>query len=135
LLGDFAENKTLIDMQFNATNIVSWLLGLIFLVFGLNGFLQFLPMPPMNEDAGVFLGSLMKSGWLPIVKVLEVVLGAMIIFNFKRPLALVLLAPIVVCILLFHLLIAGEPIMAIVLTGLLGFLLWSYRDRYAGMLA
>jgi putative oxidoreductase len=122
-------------MQFNATNIVSWLLGLVFLVFGLNGFLHFIPLPPMGEDANTFMGLLFKSGWLSIIKVLEIVCGAMIVFNFKRPLALVILAPIVVCILLFHLLIAGEPAMAAVLTVLLGYLLYAHRGAYAGMVS
>lgn len=84
------------------------LLGLMFVVFGLNGFLQFLPQPPLPEPAMQFLGSLIQSGYLfTLVKALEVIAGLMLLTNFQVPLAQLLLAPIVVNIFLFHFFFTG----------------------------
>lgn len=85
------------------------LLGLIFLIFGLNGFLQFVPPPPsMPEPALHFIGALMQSGYLmSFVKSIEVLTGLMLLGNFQVPLALLLLSPIVVNIFLFHFFLTG----------------------------
>jgi uncharacterized membrane protein YphA (DoxX/SURF4 family) len=79
------------------------LLGLIFVVFGINGFLQFLPMPPMPEEAGKAIGGLFAVSYMfPLVKVLEIVAGLALLAGFFVPLALLVLSPIVVNIFLFH---------------------------------
>lgn len=79
------------------------LLGLIFLVFGLNGFLNFLPAPPMPEAAGAFAGALAATGYMfPLIKGIEVLVGILLLANKAVPFALLLLAPITVNILLFH---------------------------------
>lgn len=79
------------------------LLGLIFFVFGLNGFLQFLPQPPLPEAAMAFMGGLAGSGYFfPVLKGAEVIGGALLLTGFAAPFALVLLAPITIQILLFH---------------------------------
>ena len=83
--------------------IARLVLGVIFFVFGLNGFLNFLPMPPLNPNAGQFLGALAATGYMfPIIKFLEVVVGILFLSNKFVPLALILLAPITVNIVLFH---------------------------------
>lgn len=83
--------------------IARLVLGVIFFVFGLNGFLNFLPMPPLNPNAGQFLGALAATGYIfPIIKFLEVVVGILFLSNKFVPLALILLAPITVNIVLFH---------------------------------
>lgn len=112
------------------------LLGLLFLVFGLNGFLQFLPTPDVNAQAGAFLGALAQTGYtFPIIKGIEVVAGVALLAGFFVPLALILLAPIVVNIALFHIVLAenGYP-MVIGILGLMFFLAWSYRASFAGVL-
>jgi uncharacterized membrane protein YphA (DoxX/SURF4 family) len=112
------------------------LLGLIFFVFGLNGFLQFMPTPEMNEAASSFMGALLATGYLMMVeKAVEVVAGLMLLTGKFVPLALVLLAPLSVNILLFHLFLdmGGLPI-AIVVVLLNVFLAWAYRDSYRGVL-
>lgn len=79
------------------------LLGLIFFVFGLNGFLQFLPQPPLPESAMAYMGGLASTGYFfPVLKGVEVIGGALLLTGFAAPFALVLLAPITVQILLFH---------------------------------
>ena len=82
------------------------LLGLLFLVFGLNGFLQFLPMPPFSGAAAQYMGVLFQSHALAIVFVLEIAGGALLLANRFVPLALVLLGPVIVNIVIFHTLIA-----------------------------
>lgn len=112
------------------------LLGLVFLVFGLNGFLNFMPTPEMNEAASSFMGALLATGYLMIVeKAVEVVAGLMLLTGKFVPLALVLLAPLSVNILLFHVFLdqGGLPI-AIVVVVLNVFLAWAYRDSYRGVL-
>src|SRR6202030_784769 len=83
-------------------NISRLLLGLIFLVFGLNGFLNFIPMPPPSGVAGQFLGAMFVSKYLLVVSGLQVISGALLLINRYVPLALTILGPIIVNILLFH---------------------------------
>jgi uncharacterized membrane protein YphA (DoxX/SURF4 family) len=113
------------------------LLGLIFFVFGLNFFLNFIPPHPMPEAAGAFAGALFASGYLFVVlKVVEVASGLLLLAGRFVTLALALLAPIVVNIVLFHAFLApsGLPLALLVLA-LEIFLAWSYRSAYRPMLA
>jgi len=112
------------------------LLGLVFFVFGLNGFFHFLPMPPLAERPGAFMGALAATGYMfPLIKATEVVAGLMLLLGRFVPLALILLAPIVVNILAFHLVLTpGEAGMSIVLTALTLFLAWAYRASFRGVL-
>src|SRR3954469_17890599 len=81
-------------------------LGLIFFVFGLNGFFHFLPQPPAPPRAMAFAGALGASGYFfPLLKATEVVSGALLLLGFV-PIALTLLAPIIVNIVAFHLFLA-----------------------------
>ena len=81
----------------------SILLGLVFVVFGLNFFLHFIPMPAsMGENADKFAGVMAATGYMTVIKVLEVALGAMLLTGFQRPLATILIAPIAVGILLLR---------------------------------
>ena len=113
------------------------ILGLIFFVFGLNGFLNFLPMPELTGDAGSFFQGLMAAPYfLPLLKVVEVLAGVMLLFRRFVPLALILLAPIVVQIFMFHAMLAPEglplPIVIVLLEGYLGFNV--YRDSFRTVL-
>lgn len=80
------------------------LLGLIYFVFGLNGFLNFIPPPPsMPEGAMGFFTALMATGYfLPVLKATETICGALLLSGFAAPVALVILAPITIQIFLFH---------------------------------
>ena len=85
-----------------ATLIARILLGVLFLVFGLNGLLHFIPLPLPSGLAGQYMGALFVSHYLVVVFLLQVIGGALLLANRFVPLALVLLGPIVVNILLFH---------------------------------
>jgi putative oxidoreductase len=112
------------------------LLGLMFTVFGLNFFWHFLPMPPLQGPSGAFAGAMFATGYIfHLLKVLEVLSGLALLAGFCVPLALTVLAPIIVNILFFHAFLApsGLPI-PLVLLVLELFLAWAYRDAFAPML-
>ena len=119
-----------------ATIIVRILLGLIFVVFGSNAFLHFLPMPPLPQNvAGDYVRVFMVSGYVYVVGFLEVVGGLLLLIGCFVPLGLTILGPIIVNILIFHALMAPEGFpSAIVVTALELFLLWSYRAAFAPLL-
>jgi putative oxidoreductase len=111
-------------------NIPAYLLALVYLVFGSNFFLKFIDMPPMEGNAGAFIGVLYSTGFLAFVKVLEIVLGLLLVLPATRRLALVLIAPISVNILLFELFIAHQPGIGILLVLLNGFAIYQNRKSY-----
>jgi putative oxidoreductase len=123
-------------MKTKVTPAARILLGLIFFVFGLNGFFHFLPQPPMSGPPADFIGALIATGYLfPLLKGTEVVAGALLLSGRLVPLALTVLAPVVVNIVGFHLFLApsGLPLpLVVVALGL--FLAWSYRRAFSGVL-
>lgn len=115
------------------------LLGLMFFVFGLNGFLNFIPAPKegIPEGAMAFGAAMMKTGYFfQLVKGTEVICGLLLLVNRFVPLALVVLAPVIVNIVAFHAFLApsGLPI-PIVIVLLEAYLAWSYRRVFAPVLA
>ena len=99
-----------------ASTTARYLLGFIFLVFGLNGFLHFIPMPPPAGIAGQFLGALFVSHFLVVVFLLQLIPAILLLINRYVPLALVLLGPVIVNIVLFHAFMApsGLPLALVV---------------------
>src|SRR6476619_7475687 len=113
-------------------NVSRFLLGFIFLVFGLNGFLHFIPMPPPSGVAGQFLGAMFVSKYLLVVSGLQVISGALLLINRYVPLALTILGPIIVNILLFHALMSPVGIgLAVFVTILWGVVFVSVRSAFA----
>jgi uncharacterized membrane protein YphA (DoxX/SURF4 family) len=113
------------------------LMGVIFFIFGLNGFLHFLSQPPMPEAPRAFFGALMKTGYMvPLIFVTQTLVGVLLLLNRFVPLALALIAPVIVNIVLFHIFLApaGLPLAIIVLVLEL-YLAWSYRGAFLPMLA
>lgn len=112
------------------------LLGLMFAVFGANGFLQFIPLPPPPPAALAFLGGLGASGYVfPLLSATELVAGLMLLSNRFVPLALVLLAPVVVNIMAYHLVLAPPDVPSILATVGELYLAWVYRASFRGVLA
>jgi hypothetical protein len=116
------------------TNVSRFLLGFIFLAFGLNGFLHFIPMPPPSGVAGQFLGAMFVSKYLLVVSGLQVIAGALLLINRYVPLALTILGPIIVNILLFHVLMNPAGIaLAVFATIFWGVVFVSMRSAFAGI--
>jgi|SRR5450631_4136579 putative oxidoreductase len=133
---EFSTDRFSIISMKVATIIVRILLGLIFVVFGSNAFLHFLPMPPLPQNvAGDYVRVFMVSGYVYVVGFLEVIGGFLLLIGCFVPLGLTILAPIIVNILIFHALMAPEGFPpALVVTALELFLLWSYRSVFAPLL-
>jgi putative oxidoreductase len=119
-----------------ASLIARILLGLIFLVFGLNGFLHFIPMPPPTGVAGEFFGSIFASHYWVVIFGVQVIGGVLLLLNRFAPLALVILGPVLVNIFFFHALMApaGLPL-AIVVVVLWAIVATRNKQHLAGIFA
>jgi putative oxidoreductase len=118
-----------------ATIIVRSLLGLIFVVFGANMFLNFIHMPPPPEGpAREFFTALFISHYIYVIGAVQVVGGLLLFTGRWTPMGLALVGPVIVNIVCFHALMApaGLP-MAIVVSALALFVLWRYREHFAGL--
>ncbi|HWC17855.1 MAG TPA: hypothetical protein VG498_12625 [Terriglobales bacterium] len=101
-----------IPVMKTASVVARYLAGSIFLVMGLNGFLHFIPFPPPPGIAGQFMGALYVSHYLWVIFAFQVIAGALLLVNRYVPLAVAMLAPVIVNILTFHALMApsGLPL-------------------------
>ena len=117
------------------TLIARLLLGLIFLVFGLNGFLNFINMGPMPSGlAGQFVVALALSHYFWVVAALQVAGGALSLVTRFVALALVLLGPVIVNIILYHVFLnPSGAVLAIVVVILWGIVFYSYRQYFSGI--
>ena len=111
-------------------------LGLIFAVFGVIGLFDLGPQPEMSEEAGAFMGAIMDTGYLwPVIKVSEIVCGVLLILGMFVPLALVVLAPIALNILLFHVFLAPEgSVIGIVILVLGLYIAHQHRESFSAVL-
>ena len=117
------------------TLIARILLGLVSLVFGLNGFLNFLNMGPMPTGlAGQFMGALILSHYYWVVAALQIAGGVLLLVNRFVPLALVLLGPVIVNILCYHVFLnhAGA-VPAVVVTILWFIVFYVNRQHFSGI--
>jgi hypothetical protein len=122
--------------QFKAKTAARLLLGAAFTVFGLNGFLHFIPMPAPSGLAAVFMGGLGATGYMfPLIKGTEVVAGLLLLSNRFVPLALTILAPVVVNIVAFHAFLEPAGLaLPLVLTALGIYLAYTERAVFAPVL-
>ena len=114
-------------------------MGLPLIVFGLNGFFNFIPQPttPLPEGAAAFAEALMKSGYMmQLIGATHLIVGVLLMLNRFVPLALALFAPFIVNSIAFHVFLApsGLPMAAVFLV-LEVYLAWAYRNAYRPMLA
>jgi len=112
-----------------AATIARVLLGLMFTVFGLNGFLHFLPMQPMPGLAGQFMGALFASHYSVVVFLVQLVSGILLLVNRFVPLALTLIAPVIVNILVFHATMAPSGIVPGLITAICWFIVFYWERR------
>src|SRR5436189_5996207 len=103
------------------------LLGLMFLVFGLNPFLKFLPMPPLEGVWGQFLGALVVSHYVGFVGAVQVISGALFLIGRNVPLAIALSGPVVANIIVYHWTMQHSVALPPVLSSICwGILFWYY---------
>src|SRR5277367_4133409 len=111
------------------------LIGVVFFVFGLNGFLYFIPVKTLPAGlAGDFLTILMQSRYVLFVSALQIAGGALLLINRYVPLGLTLLGPIIVNIFLYHLLLFHRGVgIAAVVAILWGIIAYYHRQSFAGL--
>jgi uncharacterized membrane protein YphA (DoxX/SURF4 family) len=120
-----------------AALIARLLLGLMFTVFGLNGFFHFIPGSDQEIPglAGQFIGAMVKSHYILAVSGTELVSGLLLLVNRYVPLALVLIGPVIFNIILFHVFLAPANVAPAIVTTVLWFLLaYNYRSAFSGIL-
>jgi putative oxidoreductase len=113
--------------------VVRSLLGAMFVFSGLNGFFQFVPAPPMPAAAGALLGAFAAAGYLfPLIKGTELLVGLLLLSGRFVPLALTVLAPVLINIVIFHAVLApaGLPIPLVLMAAEI-YLAWTQRDAFA----
>lgn len=119
-------------MNSKFTQIVRIVLGLILIVFGANKIYSFIPLPQPPEAAANFMNSLADTGYiLTVVAIFEIIIGLMLILRLWVPFVLLLLVPLSLNILLFHLFMdipaIGTALLVVVLNGIL---LYKHRQKY-----
>lgn len=122
--------------QFKVKTAARLLLGAVFFVFGLNGFLHFIPQPPPSGAVATFVGGLAASGYFfPLLKGTEVIAGLLLLSNRYVPLALTVLAPIVLNIVAFHAFLAPAGMaLPLVIVALGAYLAYTERAVFAPLL-
>jgi len=122
-----------------AANIAGGLLGLIFIAFSLMVLLNLVHMPPPapGTPAALFMGAFVPTGYFTFVKVFELIGGCLVAVPRTRNFGLLVLGPIVLNILAFHIFIMkGQGLFGLpVLVGVLAaFLLWAGRRAFSGLM-
>jgi len=114
-----------------AVLIARILLGLIFFVFGL---MNFFPSQLPPGEAGQLLGLMVKHGWFYFIGLLYVIGGLLLLIGRYVPIGLVLLGPIIVIILLYHITFDPKTIgMGVLVAALEVFLIWAYRSHFRAL--
>jgi uncharacterized membrane protein YphA (DoxX/SURF4 family) len=106
--------------------------GILFVIFGLNGFLNFIPMPTPSPQAADFLGALFQTGFIfPVIKSIEILVGISMLTNRYTTLSLVVIAPILTVITLHNFLLdpSGIPLTLLIM-GMYGTLIYNHRANY-----
>ena len=117
-----------------ASVVARYLAGVIFLVMGLNGFVRFIPLPPPSGIAGQFMGALYVSHYLWVIFAFQVVAGVLLLVNRYVPLAVALLAPVIVNILTFHILMAPSGLPLAIFVAVLWTLIFvDVRTAFSGL--
>jgi putative oxidoreductase len=117
-----------------ASLVARYLAGAIFLVFGLNGFLNFIHQPPPDGIAGQFVGALYVSHYLWVIFGVQLIAGVLLLVNRYVPLAVALLAPVIVNILTFHATMAPSGLPLALFVALLWAVIFvDVRPAFAGL--
>lgn len=117
----------------NISTTISILLGITLIAFGLNKFFTFMPVLELSAPGLEFMGAFVKVGYgMTIVAIVEIVTGILIAINKYRALALVILFPVMLNALLFHVFLDPENILpAVLVVGMNLFLMYASKEKYA----
>ncbi|MBO0699543.1 MAG: hypothetical protein J2P46_14200 [Zavarzinella sp.] len=118
-----------------AVLIVRTLLGLVFLVFGLAYFLVEMPKPELSELAAGYVGALGSTGYMTVIKVLEITGGLLLVSGRFVPLGITLLTPVIVNILLFEIFLAHQPGFGVAMSLMAVFLIAGYWKNFRPVFA
>jgi len=123
-------------MNSTISKVLRYLLGIAMLIFGANKFAGFMPKPELSEKAGIFMGALADSGYIfPILGVFYIIIGLLLVLNKAVPLALLMLVPISINIVAFHLALDPKGVLfAAVVAILNAILLFTYWSKYETIL-
>ena len=123
------EKKVIME---KATKVIRIGLGLMITIFGLNGFLQLMPSPPVNQELGVFLGALGATGYMfPMIAMVQTVSGVLLMVNKWVPLAAIVLFTVQLNAFFAHLFLDPSGIgLATLVLILNGILIVGYKDKY-----
>jgi len=117
-----------------ASVIARYLVGVIFLVMGLNGFLSFIHLPPPEGIAAQFMGALYVSHYLWVIFAFQVIAGVLLLINRYVPLAVAVLAPVIVNILTFHVLMAPSGLPLVLFVAVLWAVIFiDVRPAFSGL--
>jgi putative oxidoreductase len=117
-----------------ATVIARYLAATIFLVMGLNGFLNFIPLPPPGGVAGQFMDALYVSHYVWVTFAFQIIGGLLLLINRYVPLAVAILAPVIVNILIFHVLMAPSGLPVVLLVAILWTAIFiEVRPAFSGL--
>lgn len=119
----------------NLTLITRFVMGIMLIVFGANKFFHFMPMPELSGGAANLMSAFVSAGYfMPILGVIMLLTGLSILFNKYSALMLLVMAPITVNILLFHLILDPVNMMMGVILGVLHvIMIFSFRKSYANL--
>jgi hypothetical protein len=112
------------------SHIPSALLAFLFLFGGLNFFFNFVSTPPLTGNTGKFMELFGATGYMAVIKMLEILGGALIVFPKRRALAMLILTPIVLNIVLFELCISHEPSIGIAMAILSIFVIYQEKEKF-----
>ncbi len=110
--------------------IITYVFAFIYLLFALNFFFNFLPMPELQGNALVFMEVIGSTGYMTAVKFLEILVALMLIFNIKRPLAWLLILPVSTNILMYDVFIVGQPMLGVLMMAMNVFMVYRLRTHY-----
>src|SRR6201987_4870921 len=114
--------------------IARYLAGVIFVVMGLNGFLNFIPFPPPGGIAAQFMSALYLSHYLWVIFAFQLIAGVLLLVNRYVPLAVAMLAPVIVNILSFHALMAPSGLPLALFVAVLWTLIFvDVRPAFSGL--
>ncbi len=114
--------------------IITYLFAFIYMLFGLNFFLGFLPMPELEGNALTYMALLSSTGYMASVKILEIIVALMLIFNFKKALAWLLILPVSTNILMYDVFIVGIPMLGLLMMALNLYMVYRNRAHYTALL-